>query len=84
MAARLWRNRWLLAAGVVAVLAVYSFAGAPVYVPLLAVALLAAAAMLPADAERQSAAAAAAIEAGILDTLLAADPNSRPSDGEMK
>ncbi|TGP51284.1 two-component sensor histidine kinase [bacterium M00.F.Ca.ET.230.01.1.1] len=69
LAARLWRNRWLLAAGVVAVLAVYSFAGAPVYVPLLAVALLAAAAMLPADAERQSAAAAAAIEAGGLQRL---------------
>ncbi|WP_167449206.1 ATP-binding protein [Mesorhizobium hawassense] len=69
LAARFWRNRWLLAACVVDVFAVYSFAGASVYLPLLALALLAAAAMLPADAERQSADAAAAIEAGGLQRL---------------
>ena len=69
LAARLWRNRWLLAAGVVAVVAVYYFAGASAYVPLLALAALAIAAMLPADAERRSADAAAAIEASGLQRL---------------
>ncbi|MDX8526178.1 ATP-binding protein [Mesorhizobium sp. MSK_1335] len=69
LATRLWRNRWLLAAGVVAVFAVYYFAGASGYALLLALALLAAAAMLPADAERQSADAAAAIEASALQRL---------------
>ncbi|TIV46270.1 MAG: two-component sensor histidine kinase, partial [Mesorhizobium sp.] len=42
-AARLRGNRWLLAAGVVAVIAVYSFAGASIYVLVPALALLAAA-----------------------------------------
>jgi len=69
LAARLWRNRWLLAAGVVAVVAVYYFAGASAYVPLLALAALVIAAMLPADAERRSADAAAAIEASGLQRL---------------
>ncbi|WP_027169314.1 ATP-binding protein [Mesorhizobium sp. WSM3224] len=69
LAARLWRNRWLLAAGVVAVVAVYYFAGASAYVPLLALAALAIAAMLPADAERRSADTAAAIEASGLQRL---------------
>ena len=63
LAARLSRNRWLLGAGVVAVLAVYFFAGASVYVLLMALAALAAAAMLPADAGRQPADTGAAIEA---------------------
>jgi len=69
LAARLWRNRWLLAAGVVAVVAVYYFASASAYVPLLALAGLAIAAMVPADAERRSADAAAAIEASGLQRL---------------
>jgi two-component system phosphate regulon sensor histidine kinase PhoR len=69
VAARLWRNRRLLAAGIAAIIAVYAFAGASAYVPLLALAVLAIAAMLPADAERQSAAASAAIEASGLQQL---------------
>ncbi|MDG4873945.1 ATP-binding protein [Mesorhizobium sp. WSM4935] len=68
-AARLWRNRWLLGAGVVAVLAVYSFAGASVYVLVLALVALAAAAMLPTDAGRQPADTGAAIEASGLQRL---------------
>jgi two-component system phosphate regulon sensor histidine kinase PhoR len=69
LAARLWRGRWLLAVGAVAILAVYCFAGMSVYVPLLALAALVAAAMLPAAAERQSANEAAAIEASGLQRL---------------
>ena len=69
LAARLRRNRWLLAAGVVAILVAYSFAGASILVLLLGLALLVAAAMLPADAERQSADTAADIEAGGLQRL---------------
>ncbi|SFN82229.1 two-component system, OmpR family, phosphate regulon sensor histidine kinase PhoR [Mesorhizobium sp. NFR06] len=69
LAARLWRNRRLLSAGVVAIFAAYYFAGASVYVPLLGLVALAVAAMLPADAERQSADAAAAIEASGLQRL---------------
>src|SRR5689334_1979060 len=69
LAARLRRNRWLLAAGVVAILVAYSFAGASILVLLAALALLVAAAMLPADAERQSADTAADIEAGGLQRL---------------
>jgi two-component system phosphate regulon sensor histidine kinase PhoR len=68
-AARFWRNRWLLGAGVVAVLAVYSFAGASVYVLVLALVALAAAAMLPTDAGRQPADTGAAIEASGLQRL---------------
>src|SRR5438128_6865250 len=67
--ARLRRSRWLLAAAVVAVFAVYGFGGLSIYVPLLALALLVAAAMLPADLERQSAGDVAAIEAGGLQRL---------------
>ncbi|CDX61782.1 ATPase domain-containing protein [Mesorhizobium plurifarium] len=69
LAARLRRNRWLLGAGVLAVLAVYSFAGASVYVPVLALVVLAAAAMLPTDAERQPTDTGAAIEASGLQRL---------------
>lgn len=69
MAARLSRNRWLLGAGVLAVLAVYFFAGASVYVLMLALAALAAAAILPANAERQPADTGAAIEASGLQRL---------------
>ncbi|TPI22556.1 ATP-binding protein [Mesorhizobium sp. B4-1-1] len=69
LAARLSRNRWLLGAGVLAVLAVYFFAGASVYVLMLALAALAAAAMLPANAERQPADTGAAIEASGLQRL---------------
>ncbi|TPI49074.1 two-component sensor histidine kinase [Mesorhizobium sp. B2-9-1] len=66
---RLARNRWLLGAGVLAILAVYFFAGASAYVLVLALAVLAAAAMLPADAEREPADAGAAIEASGLQRL---------------
>ncbi|TPI28729.1 two-component sensor histidine kinase [Mesorhizobium sp. B3-1-6] len=69
LAARLSRNRWLLGAGVLAVLAVYFFAGVSVYVLMLALAALAAAAMLPANAERQPADTGAAIEASGLQRL---------------
>ncbi|MBZ9813402.1 MULTISPECIES: ATP-binding protein [unclassified Mesorhizobium] len=69
LAGRLARNRWLLGAGVLAVLAVHFFAGSSAYVLLLALAALAAAAMLPADAERQPADAGAAIEASGLQRL---------------
>ncbi|WP_181183384.1 MULTISPECIES: cell wall metabolism sensor histidine kinase WalK [unclassified Mesorhizobium] len=69
LAARLWRSRWLLAIGAVAILGVYFFAGASIYVPLLALAVLAAVTMLPVDAERQSANDAAAIEASGLQRL---------------
>lgn len=67
---RLWNSRWLLAAGIVAVLTVYGFADMAGYVVLLACAvLLLAAAMLPASVARQSAEDAAAIEAGGLQQL---------------
>ncbi|TIU98569.1 MAG: two-component sensor histidine kinase [Mesorhizobium sp.] len=67
---RLWNSRWLLAAGIVAVLTVYGFADTSGYVVLLACAvLLLAAAMLPASVARQSAEDAAAIEAGGLQQL---------------
>ena len=69
VASRLWRSRWLLVAGIAGVLAVYAFAGMSAYVPLLALGVLVAAAMLPADVERQSADAAAQIEAGGLQRL---------------
>lgn len=65
VANRLWNSRWLLAAGIVALLTVYGFADMTGYVVLLACAvLLLAAAMLPAGVARQSAEDAAAIEAG--------------------
>ncbi|RUW87324.1 two-component sensor histidine kinase, partial [Mesorhizobium sp. M8A.F.Ca.ET.059.01.1.1] len=46
MAARLWNSRWLLAAGVVAVLIAYGFAGISAYVLVPALLLLLAAAIL--------------------------------------
>ncbi|MER8385858.1 ATP-binding protein [Mesorhizobium sp. M0166] len=69
VAMRLWNSRWLLAAGLVAVLMVYAFAGMSGYVVLLAGALLVAAAMLPAGVARQSTENAAAIEASGLQRL---------------
>lgn len=69
VAIRLWNSRWLLTAGIVAVLAVYWFAGMSGYVVLLACAVLLAAAMLRTDVARQSAEGAAAIEAGGLQRL---------------
>jgi two-component system phosphate regulon sensor histidine kinase PhoR len=69
VAARLWNSRWLLAAGVVAILAVYGFAGMSAWVVLLAFALLLAAAMLSAGTARQSTESAAAIEASGLQRL---------------
>ncbi|MDG4887493.1 ATP-binding protein [Mesorhizobium sp. WSM4887] len=67
--ARLRRSRWLLAAALVAVLGVYGFGGLSIFVPLLALALLVAAAMLPTAAERQSAGGTAAVEVGGLQRL---------------
>jgi two-component system phosphate regulon sensor histidine kinase PhoR len=69
LVARLSRNRWLLGAGVLAVLAVYFFAGVSFYVLVLALVALAAAAMLSKDAGRQPADAGAAIEASGLQRL---------------
>ncbi|UCI07466.1 ATP-binding protein [Mesorhizobium sp. B1-1-8] len=69
VAARLWRGRWLLGAGIVGVLTVYGFAGMSIYVPLLALAALVGAAMLPTDVEGQSSDDAAAIEASGLQRL---------------
>lgn len=63
LAVRLWNSRWLLTAGVVAVLAVYALAAISAYVVLAALALLLAAAMLPATGTRQSAENGSAIEA---------------------
>ncbi|MER9200347.1 ATP-binding protein [Mesorhizobium sp. M0933] len=65
VAMRLWNSRWLLAAGLVAVLMVYGFAGMSGYVVLLAGAVLVAAAMLPAGIARQSTENAAAIESSV-------------------
>jgi len=59
----------LLVAGIIAVLAVYGFAGMSVYVPVLALAVLIAAALLPVDVERQPAGPATAIEASGLQRL---------------
>ncbi|TSE06873.1 two-component sensor histidine kinase [Mesorhizobium intechi] len=62
-AARLWSSRWLLAAGVVAVLSAFAFANISAYVLVPALLLLLVAAMLPAAGLRQSGENAAAIEA---------------------
>ncbi|TPN04466.1 two-component sensor histidine kinase [Mesorhizobium sp. B2-3-3] len=63
MAIRLWNGRWRLAAGVVAVLIAFAFAGLSAYVLVPALLLLLAAAILPAAGMRQSEENAAAIEA---------------------
>ncbi|MER8461609.1 ATP-binding protein [Mesorhizobium sp. M1396] len=63
LAIRLWNSRWLLAAGVVAVLIAFAFAGISAYALLPALLLLLAAAMLPAAGARQSTDSGAAIEA---------------------
>ncbi|OBQ67913.1 ATP-binding protein [Mesorhizobium erdmanii] len=63
IAVRLWQSRWLLAAGVLAVLIAFAFASVSAYVLVLALFLLLAAAMLPAGGLRQSAEDASAIEA---------------------
>jgi two-component system phosphate regulon sensor histidine kinase PhoR len=69
-AIRLWNSRWLLAAGIVAVLLVYVFADMSGYAVLLACAvLLIAAAMLPAGVARPSAEGTATIEASGLQRL---------------
>lgn len=69
VAARLWNSRWLLAAGIVAVAAVYGYAGMSVYVALLACAVLLAAAMLPTGGASRSTESIAAIEASGLQRL---------------
>ncbi|MER8372267.1 ATP-binding protein [Mesorhizobium sp. M1406] len=63
LAIRLWNSRWLLAAGVVAVLIAFAFAGISAYALLPALLLLLAAAMLPAAGAGQSTDSGAAIEA---------------------
>lgn len=69
MASRLWRGRWTIAAGVVAVPAVYVLGDVSILVPLLALALLVVAAMLPAEIEHRSANPSASIEADGLQRL---------------
>ncbi|UCI19355.1 two-component sensor histidine kinase [Mesorhizobium sp. B2-1-8] len=63
IAGRLWNSRWLLAAGVLAVLITYGFAGISAYVLVPALLLLLAAAILPVAGARHSAEGAVAIEA---------------------
>ncbi|MEO5760129.1 MAG: ATP-binding protein [Mesorhizobium sp.] len=63
IAARLWNGRWLLAAGVVAVLIVYAFAGISAYVLLPGLIVLLGAAMLPTGTERNATESASTIEA---------------------
>ncbi|BCG83209.1 ATP-binding protein [Mesorhizobium sp. 113-3-3] len=63
MAIRLWHSRWLLAAGVVAVLTAFAFANISAYVLVPALLLLLFAAMLPAAGLRQYGENIAAIEA---------------------
>lgn len=69
VADRLWTSRWLLAAGIIAIVAVYVSADVSAYVLLPALAMLFGAAMLPTGIRRQSAARAAAIEASGLQRL---------------
>lgn len=63
LAVRLWNSRWLLAAGVVAVLIAFALAGISTYVLVPALLLLLAAAMLPTAGALQSVQGAASIEA---------------------
>ncbi|TJV45336.1 MAG: two-component sensor histidine kinase [Mesorhizobium sp.] len=63
LAVRLWNSRWLLAAGVAAVLIAFAFAGISAYVLVPALLLLLAAAMLPTAGALQSVEGAASIEA---------------------
>jgi len=81
VADRLWNSRWLLAAGIVAIVTVYVFAGMSAYVLLLALAMLFGAVMLPTGIGRQSAERAAAIEAsqapGLADALSFSRGSSR-------
>ncbi|MER8628816.1 ATP-binding protein [Mesorhizobium opportunistum] len=63
LAVRLWNSRWLLAAGVAAVLIAFAFAGISPYVLVPALLLLLAAAMLPTAGALQSVEGAASIEA---------------------
>ncbi|MBZ9992534.1 ATP-binding protein [Mesorhizobium sp. BH1-1-4] len=69
MAARLWNSRWLLAAGVLAVLIAYGFAAISAYVLIPALLLLLAAAILPVAGARHSGESASAIEAMGLQRL---------------
>ncbi|MBZ9739337.1 MULTISPECIES: ATP-binding protein [unclassified Mesorhizobium] len=69
MAARLWSSRWLLAAGVLAVLIAYGFAAISAYVLIPALLLLLAAAILPVNGARHSGESASAIEAMGLQRL---------------
>ncbi len=69
LAARLWNARWLIVAGVVALISVYVFAASSVFVLVAALAVMVAAALLPAGAANQSAERAAAMEASGLQRL---------------
>ncbi|ESZ03545.1 MULTISPECIES: ATP-binding protein [unclassified Mesorhizobium] len=55
VAGRLWNSRWLLAAGAIAILAVYVFADISAYVVLAALTVLLAAALLPTGGASRSA-----------------------------
>jgi two-component system phosphate regulon sensor histidine kinase PhoR len=67
---RMWQSRWLLGAGVAAVLLVYAFAGESVSVlPLVLAALFIAAAAWPVDPDKASAERAAVVEADALKSL---------------
>lgn len=68
-AARLWSARWLILAGGVALIFVYAFAASSVFVLPAALAVLVAAALLPAGTASRSAERAAAIEASGLQRL---------------
>ncbi|QPC94904.1 ATP-binding protein [Mesorhizobium sp. INR15] len=63
IAARLWNGRWLLAAGVAAVLITYVFAGISAYALLPALVVLAVAAILPVGTERNASENPSTIEA---------------------
>jgi two-component system, OmpR family, phosphate regulon sensor histidine kinase PhoR len=67
--ARVWNSRWLLAAGIVAIVAVYGYAGMSAYVVLAALALVLAAALLPTGGASRSSESIAAIEASGLQRL---------------
>ncbi|OQM73784.1 ATP-binding protein [Manganibacter manganicus] len=67
---RIWHSRWLLGAGLAAVLLVYAFAGESVsMLALTLAALFIAAAAWPVDQDKASADRAAVIEAGALKSL---------------
>ncbi|MER9460262.1 ATP-binding protein [Mesorhizobium sp. M0387] len=69
VAGRLWNSRWLLAAGAIAIMAVYGFAGISAYVVLAALTVLLAAALLPTGGASRSAETITTVEASGLQRL---------------